>query len=95
MVAEWALSLAAGAEANVAGVYLYANPSAPSKDEPVFLGAISPESVGVSAEESKSARDRIALSLSKFAAGSYTVAAFAQTPSGAPHELGTITVVIR
>jgi hypothetical protein len=93
MVAEWALSLAADADSSVAGIYLYAVVN--SKDEPVFLGAVSPEYVGLSADESKLARERIAKALSKFAPGSYTVAAYEQMPSGAPQELGTITVVIR
>jgi hypothetical protein len=94
MVAEWALSLAAEAQANVKAVYLYADPGTESADA-LFLGAVSPESVGESAEESRLARERIRRALAKFPTGSFTIAAFAQTPSGAPYELGTITVVIR
>jgi hypothetical protein len=76
-------------------VYLYVKPLEGSEEALKFLGALSPEHVGESAEERKLARDRIALVLSKFATGSYMVAAFAQTPSGAPYELETVSVVIR
>ena len=94
-VAEWALGLAAAAQANVTAVYLYGQQSEGSTQNPLYLGAISPENVGQSADESRLARERIGQALVKFPIGTYTVAAFAQTPSGAPYELGTITIVIR
>ncbi len=95
MVAEWALGLAAEAGPNVTAVYLYARPVDGSSDTALFLGAISPEHVGQSAEASRLARERIGRVLATFPLGPYTIAAFAQASSGVPYELGTATVVIR
>ncbi len=96
LVGAWALGLLAKADANVTAIYLYAQPTDGSTDAPAFLGAVAPDQPGQPTGDSGRAhRARFVVAVSELAAGTYTVTAFAQVATGAPYEIGSITLIVR
>ncbi len=95
LVGTWAFDLLASAESNVTAIFLYAQPTDGSTETPIFIGALSPSEISDLTQDAGLARTRLRLRLAELPQGNYTVTALAQTATGAPYELGAISLSIR
>ena len=91
----WALGLAANAEANVVGLYVYAQRAGGTNQAPKFLVALNPADGGAEASR-LFLRARFRNAVADLDAGTYTVTLFSQTSrGGAPIEVSSITMTVR
>jgi hypothetical protein len=94
---SWTLGLAARAEANVAGLYVYAQRAdGTTSDGPTFLAALSPADARSATPARLFLRARFRNAVADLKAGTYTVTVFSQSKlGGAPVEVESITIMVR